>query len=436
MEALFILLAELIILPIALLVPLLVECIVAFGLALASFVEAVTGFSIGLTGLKRRRERSQGQPVEVKLPPERRVLLKRLSWTLGGVLVVTVAGVCLLNFVFFESSLRWGLGRIAKRSGIEIQFASASGNVFSGHLTLKGVTAQRDGDAVSNFNLRAEELAVELSVFKLFSRTAPVEKVHLSGLKGDFHRVKTPERLKLRKHYEVRHLRLENIDVAVRDSSRPKEARFVVKIDELDSQPLRSRFAVFDLLFRSNASGKIAGQPFAIRTRKTESGRETHWEANGLPVAFVAHHLGGPFDWLAGGTVDVRVEDKWSIAQNARIDMKWSFVLKQLSVNPPGDTSAPGRLLAAAVGKYLQEHAERLEVNFSFTLDERQFEGAASADAAGLGKAAREGFARELARLTGTDPDALDERIQTGIEAFKQHLDNRRKKSSGGIENQ
>ena len=298
------------------------------------------------------------------------------------------------------------------------------------------MTAGRQGHAESNFDLQADELSLNLPMKRILAKTTPIESVFLSGLRGDFHRVKTPEQVKLRKHYEVRHLRLENIDLAVRDSSRPNEARFTVKIDELDSQPLRSRFAVFDLLFRSNATGKIAGQPFAIRTRKTESGRETSWEANDLPVDFVAHHLGGPFDWLAGGTVDVRVEDKWSIEQSVRIDMHWSFVLKQLIVNPPDDTSASGRLLAAAVGKYLQAHSDRLAVDFSLTMDESKFEGAASADAAGLGKAARQGFARELARLAGTDPDALDQRIQTGIEAFKKRLDNRRKESPGTIGNQ
>jgi len=71
--------------------------------------------------------------------------MKRLSWTLGVILVVMVAAVCLLNFVFFESSLRWALARVEKRNGIKINFASASGSLFSGELILKGVTARRQG---------------------------------------------------------------------------------------------------------------------------------------------------------------------------------------------------------------------------------------------------------------------------------------------------
>jgi hypothetical protein len=109
--------------------------------------------------------------------------------------------------------------------------------------------------------------------------------------------------------------------------------------------------------------------------------------------------------------------------------MRWSFVLKQMVVNPPEDSSAAGRFLVAAVGRYLQEHAEELEVSFSLVMNENQFEGAASADAAGLGSAIRMGFARELAELTGISADQIDQSLKSGVNFFKQHLDNRRKKS-------
>jgi hypothetical protein len=235
--------------------------------------------------------------------------------------------------------------------------------------------------------------------------------------------------MKIRKRYEVIHLRLEDADLVIRDSSRSRETQFALKIAALDSQPLRSRFAVFDVLFRSNASGEIAGRPFLIQSKKTEHGRETIWQAEGLPVTLVGQQLGGPFDWLTGGTIDVRVEDKWEIAANTQIKMDWRFAFKDLVVVPPEGAGLKSRLIASAIAAYLRANAEKLDVSFSLTLDENQFAGAASAGAAGLWDATREGLVHELSRLSGAEPERVNQGIETGIEFMKRHLENRRKKS-------
>jgi len=431
MEALFLLLGDLILLPITLFVTVLVEGIAALAVAFASFLESAFGIAIGF---RRRDPKANLSPEALEAIKQkgqrRRKFLNRLSLTLGGILVLLVVVVGLLNLLFFEATVRWGLARIEKRSGVKITFASATGSLFSGQLTLKGVGAQRQGNTASNFDLRADEFTLDLSMTRLLARSSRIEKVFISGLKGDFHRVAAPERMKIRKRYEVDYLHLEGVEIAVRDSSRPEELPFALKIVELDSQPLRSRFAVFDILFRSNASGEIAGRPFLIRTAKTEHGRETTWQADGLPMAFAGRHIGGPFDWLKGGTVDVRVEDKWKIDENAEIEMHWSFLLRNLVVVAPESASPTKRLIASAIAEYLRLNAEKLDVSFNLNLNENQFEGAASVGAAGLWDATREGLVRELNRLSGTDLDQLNQGIKTGIEMMKQRLEDSRKKKS------
>lgn len=428
MEALFILLADLIILPITLFATLLAEGVATFAIACTAVAESALGISLSFRrkqpppalspeALELRRQKSQ----------RRRKFLKRLSWTLGGILTLMVAVVCLLNSVFFEATVRWGLARIEKRSGVKISFTSASGSLFSGQLTLKGVAAQRNESAASNFNLQAEEFSLDLSMTKLMGGSSRIEQVFISGLKGEFHRVTTPERMKLRKRYEVKHLRVVGAEINIRDTSRPEEARFMLKITELECQPLRSQFAVFDILFRSNVQGEIAGRPFAIQTKTTEHGRETLWQADGLPMAFAARQLGGPFNWLTGGTVDVRIADKWEIADAANIKLDWSFVFQNLVVAAPEGATPTKRFLATAITTYLRLHAERLDVSFSLTMNENQFEGAASAGAAGLWDATRDGLVQELSRLSGADTNRLNQGIKTGIEKVKEHLENRRK---------
>jgi hypothetical protein len=430
MEALFILLADLIILPLTLVATVLASGIAAFTSALASMLESVFGI-VYCSGSKTSKPALSPEALEaIKLKAQRRRnFLKRLSWTLAGIVVLMVAVVCLLNFVLFESTVRWGLARIGKRSGVEISFASASGSFFSGEMALKKVAAQRQGSGVSNFDLRADEFSVNLSMTQLLKRSSRIEKIFISGLNGEFHRVTAPDRMKIRKNYEVDHLRLERADIDIRDTSRPEEAQFTLKISELDSQPLRSRFAVFDILFRSNASGEIAGQPFLIQMKKTESGRETVWQVDQLLVLFAARYIGGPIKYLTGGTIDVRVEDKWKIGKNTEIEMHWSFLLKDLVVVPPEGASLKNHLVASAIAEYLRRNAEKLDVSFNLIVNENQFEGTASAGAAGLWDTTRESLVRELSRLSGADTNRLNQRIKTGVDWMKLHLENSRKKS-------
>jgi len=430
MEALFILFGELIMLPLMAVATILCEALAAAVACTATILESVFGITV-CWGPEKVNPSSSPEILEaIRQKALRRLkFMKRLSWILGGVLGLLLTVALLGNFVFFEPAVRWGLARIEKRTGIKVLFQSATGNLFSGRLKLTDATVQRQESVVSNFDLRVEEIAIDMSMTEILASTARIESVVVSGLTGDFHRVATPDRVKIRRRYEVDHLRLEHVEIAIRDTTRQEETHFNLKVNELNSRPLRSQLAVFDVLFRSNASGEIGGQPFSIRTEKTEQGRETQWQVDALPVAFVARYLGGPFDWLSGGTVDVRVEDNWAIAESAEIKMRWSFVLKNQVVNSPDSTSVMGGMLGAAIGEYLRQNSERLDVSFSLTMNEDQFEGTASADAAGLGNAVRNGFVRKISELSGADPDHLNQGVQKGIDAFKSYLDKRRKKA-------
>jgi hypothetical protein len=424
-EALFILLADLIILPMTLFAGVLVEGIVTAAAAVASFLEATSGIIFfGASDQKVEPSTAEWKTSERKL--RRRTWLQRFSWGLGGMLILLVTAVCLLNFAFFESTVHWGLARIEKRSGVKIEFTSASGNLFSGKLTLKGATARRQGNTASNFDLRADEFTVNLSVGKLFAGTARIETVFLSGLKGDFQRMSNPEQMRLRRQYEISHLRIENAEISVNDTSGQKSHHFDLKIKELDSRPLRSRFAVFDLLFRSNLAGEIAGCPFTVQMEKTDHGRKTEWQAEELPVSLVAYYVGGPLNWLSGGTVDVSVADEWAIERGTAIDLHWRFILKNLEIGSASGKSLSARFLSSTVTEYLRQHAKQLEISFSLRLNEAQFEGTTSLGAAGLWDATRTGLAKQLAQLSGTDPEKWDQGIQKGIDVIKQKLDQSR----------
>jgi hypothetical protein len=98
-------------------------------------------------------------------------------------------------------------------------------------------------------------------------------------------------------------------------------------------------------------------------------------------------------------------------------------------VVPPEGAGLNSRLIASAIAAYLRANSDKLDVSFSLTLDENQFAGAASAGAAGLWDATREGLVHELSRLSGAEPERVNQGIETGIEFMKRHLENRRKKS-------
>ena len=122
-----------------------------------------------------------------------------------------------------------------------------------------------------------------------------------------------------------------------------------LKVDSLTAKPFRSGWALFDILFRSNLKGSINRQPVLVTSQVIDGGRQTRWQAEKLPVGLVSPYLKGPFLWIEEGTVDIDVEDRWSVNGKADIEMHWSFIFHDLKAEVPQDAAKTTKVFAVPI---------------------------------------------------------------------------------------
>ena len=351
---------------------------------------------------------------------------RRIGKVLLGLTAATTVLLVLLNTVLFESTLRRGLTRARERTGVDVQFESARGNFLSGSVTLQGVTVHRKDAMRSNIDLKIREAKAEVSLASLMRSTVHVDGLRLVDVQGTYQR----GRIKLpRRDFVIESLIVENaaVDLKEPDTDVPAPA-LPLKVDRLECRPLRRDSAIFDLLFRSNGTGTIAGAPFEIRTDTATHGRTTFWTARGIPVAFLAGYLGEPFDWLTSGTVDVDVTDSWSDGPSTEIDSRWKLDFREVAAAVPPRITGFKRAVAEPVARFIQAHPAHLPLEFQLKLDKGHFTGAASVETTGILRAAADGMLEEMGRKAKLPIETLKELGRRALDDFKKFVETRKKK--------
>lgn len=413
MEALLLILGEMIF---ALLAPLVALIVDLIGAVLASI------FSF-LPSRRRESRRSSGSVRKVLI-----VLLAIAATIFGALLVV--------NKFFFAESVRMVFGALESRARIETECAEIGGSVFSGTVTLGKCKIDRTGHAISDFQLELDSVDFDLRLSSLFG-TAVVHTAHISGLRGSVSRQPAQADSdddiaeKPRRAFVIQDLRVE--DIAIRLSGFNKdggEFELPVHVTSATSAPLRSRLALFDVLFRSNISGDIAGAEFEIETGGDSDGRQTFWRATDVPVADLGAVAGGVLSWFHDGVVDVYVEDKWRRGGQLEIDMDWRLGFRDVEVQAPTTAGVLARVATGPIVDYVNSHEGNFPFEFQMVVNESQFEYKSSLAAAGLWAAVGEsinglmaGFGIDTGKSASETGEKLKEQAKSVLDRVRKPKD-------------
>ena len=137
---------------------------------------------------------------------------------------------------------------------------------------------------------------------------------------------------------------------------------------------------------------------------------------------------GGPFAWMTEGTVDIDVLDTWKMGETVEIDMDWKMVLHDVRAKVPSDTGALTKVVAVPIVAYLNASSKELPISFGMTMNQDEFSGRYSLEAAGLWRAAADAMARKLSDLSGSTVDTIKATGKKAVDAFKGFMEGRRKK--------
>jgi len=414
MEALLLIFGEIIFALLAPLVAVVVDLIAAILASIFSFIPS------------RRWE------PRVSRETARKVLIVLLA-----VAAIIVGALSIINKFYFADSVRAVFGLLERRSGVETDCSEIDGSVFSGQITLGSCTIVRTGHPSAEFELELNHVEFDLKLSSLFG-TADVQAAHVSGLKGTVTRHHPQSGTdgdeaveKPRRSFEIQDLRVEDVEISLSGLNKDG-GRFElpVNVANATSAPLRSRLALFDVLFRSNATGKIAGAEFEIRTAGDSGGRETVWSASDVPVASFGAVAGGVLSWFQDGVVDVYVVDTWRRDGQLEIDMDWNLRFRNIQVEAPETAGVLTRLATGPIVDYVNSHDGEFPFEFQMIINENQFDYKSSLAAAGLWTAVGEsvnnilaGFGVEVGNSATETGDKLKEEAKSVLERLRRSKD-------------
>ncbi len=335
----------------------------------------------------------------------------------------------LTNTFFFEPAVRFALRCVEKQSGIAITFEKAEGDFRSGYLKLDQITVVRRNHPVSNIDLKAEQADLVLSLPDLLRKNFVFDSLNVSGLKGSWDQISKGDKLKPKHRFMINDLQIVNADIAFCNYSKSKNAlKTVIHLDQARIKPLRSRWAIYDLLFRGNVKGSVDHSPFEIRT----NGSDNIFHMENISVDLAAEVWGAPFDWFDSGSVDIRIANKISSRESKKtavndrltnslskdpvkkgaetadrsekreftksgsidtelnqldneteqggMDIDWSFVLRNFHVRTPEGTKFKTKTASAPLLLFFNKNSDQISLNFKFHLDNEKLEFSSSED--------------------------------------------------------
>lgn len=386
---------------------------------IAIVVEAVGAVISALIGLLT------GKPTE-KLVSSR--IARLVALALAVLTGVVFACILVINFFFFEDSARYVLGKVESRAGIATECDDIGGSLLFGRVDLRNCSIRRPDHPTSSFDLNVDEISIDLRITSMLG-TATLDTARVVGLSGWVRSDRSQatddgvdaDRERPRREFEVRDLQVADVRVRL-SGSNPDGHRFDVPIelDRVEVKPLRSRFALFDILFRSNASGSIDGAPFKLSSSAIPDGRRTEWRAEKVPIASFGSMTGGILSWFSSGYVDVDVNDEWERSDATAINMEWDLRFSQIEVTPPPGTGRVTRFVTAPLTRYVNSFDGEFPLQFGLVLNEDQFLYQSSLAAAGVWSAIGEAANNALSVLGVNleSPENTGESLKEGMKSI------------------
>lgn len=306
------------------------------------------------------------QPVPAKR--KRHLAFRIAQWgavTCVAVLLFLLVLVTVVNAFFFESILRYSLRNAESRTKISVDFDKASGSLWTGRVKLDNVVIRRPKHSISQFDLKGETVELDLSVTKLLRWSFVFESVRISGFEGKWEQVGKSVQLKPRRNFRIDRLTMEDIrfDYVDRTAEKPFQATLV--LDSLESAPLRSNLAMFDVLFRTKAAGNVNGIPFVIDSEKGKH----FFRMNDVPIRLFSPYV-GLFEWFDSGNVDILVENRF---EEKNVTMHWSLTFRDFHARAPEGTPLKVKAAMLPLTGYLNNKSQRLPLEFELEKGENEF---------------------------------------------------------------
>ena len=199
-----------------------------------------------------------------------------------------------------------------------------------------------------------------------------------------------------------------------------------IGIESFHASPIRSHYALFDLLFRSNLDASLNDSRLEIINTEEGGMRSTKWATQGVPATILSSLVGGPFSLFDGGMIDVEINDQWNASQVSELELDWKIVVKDAHAILPASIPAPLKPLAQVWVNNINQNQKDWEFGFQLQLSEAQFHGATSLNANQIWKGSIPILLKQVSGYTNIEESTLKEKSSQALEVFKGFIEKRK----------
>lgn len=445
MEALIILFGEFLLLPIT-----------AGVSVLGSFVGSIIGIIGQLVfGITPRQKEKEPQPKDpIRIPQ------KLIKWFCGislSIFGLLVAGLLVLNVFFLEATIRFAADKAEEHTGIQIDYEFNEGNLFTGYFAFGSVYIENTSQEAGKLKAEINSIEANLPITRLILGSREVESLEVSDAQIEYHLAKKTESETSARRFEIgasvtlegkpvdgvavtkrpsllntpsyriNELKLDQISVNVVDESSAEPTAYNIEIERCHASPLRSHFAIFDILFRTNLTATLNGSVLEILNTETNGIRTTKWATQDVPAEILASLVGGPFSLFESGSVDFEIHDEWEVKNIENISMEWTIRVRDARATLPEGVPSMLQPVAQVWVNNINSNQQDWEFGFELELSEDRFHGASSLNATQIWKDSVPVVLKQIADFSGIEESAIKDTTGKAFEKFKGFLKDRKK---------
>lgn len=385
MDALFVVVAELLIVPLILWGLIALELTVG---VVASIVSVMLGRRSATVAVMHRW----------------RTVRRRLLWSL----IFLSAGLLLADLLLFERIVTLALGSADEREDFDVAFEQAEGSFILGRIELQNVTlgGTRGGDdPVAQYAVSIDSLVIDIATARLLLADFAVEEIAVDGVVGSFERLRVREPapqakrrgVKLSREFSLKRLHVGDLRFVLNDHTRTPARELEIEIAELDLGPLHSSTALFDMLYRARGHGSVEGHEFVLTAVEHDGVAQSTLEVHDLPLDALGEQLEKAAGIRARGQADLTVVNVYSDGPpEPKIDLTISLQLRGLELEAGPTSNYATKLMLEMAERALAKLGEDFPLEFGISLLSSELRGARSIAEAGIAERVADGIATAL----------------------------------------
>ncbi|MFO7561344.1 MAG: hypothetical protein R6X02_01770 [Enhygromyxa sp.] len=370
MDALFIVVAELLIIPLILWALIVLELTVGV---------AASVFSI----FAGRRS-----PAEA-VANSWRAIRRKLLWSL----IFVTSGLLIADLVLFDAIVSLALGSANDREELEVSFAHAEGSFIVGRielhqLSLAGVRGEL-GDPSARYQLFVDRVVIDVDTPRLLAAAFALEELSLEGVRGSFDRLRAEQRKPagewLAREFSVERIHFGQTALTLRDHTGEAVRELELGLSELDIGPVASESVFFDLLYRTRGRGSIAGNEFSLTSVELGGVPQTTLELRGVSLDALADPLERAAGVRAGGSADLTLTSRYREADpEPKVELAVALRLRALELEAGAEASMATRVMLDVAARELTKLGSEFPLEFELAVQRSELLGLRSLAESGL----------------------------------------------------